>query len=354
MHRQPCVLGRYATPLKSIWVVVAAICAALLVTGLLFKEHHIRLPLSPALFQTSSSTGASTTAQPAVTIVVASESGDDTTWLEPFNDWTKAVYITDNASASLTVPRNKGREGMAYLTYILDHYDHLPEIVIFSHSKRYQWHNDDPLYDGQAVLSWLNLTYAKSQGYVSLRCGWSLGCPKEIQPFVEAEMPPPASNPTAKDARAGAFYRQAFEHLFPETSVPDVVAAPCCAQFVVTAEQIRKRSKADYKRIRDWLLATTLNDALSGRILEYMWHIIFGQQAISCPVAGDCYCNLFNLCKLDCESSGTCREAYTLPKYSTMPDGWPDFDMDDNWQNVTEIRLKFEADNRGAAPADRT
>lgn len=144
--------------------------------------------------------------------------------------------------------------------------------MIFLHSDRYQWHNDDPLYDGQAVLSRLNLAYVKSQGYASLRCGWSLGCPKEIQPLVEAELPPPASDPNSKDARAGAFYKDAFEQLFPNVSVPDIVAAPCCAQFAVTAEQVWGRPKVDYARIRDWLLETPLNDSLSGRILEYMWH----------------------------------------------------------------------------------
>lgn len=103
-------LGRYGTLLKRIGVVVGTICAALLVTGMLYNEHYIRLRSSPARTQTS------TTTESALTIVVASESGDDTTWLEPFKDWTKAVYITDDASASLTVPRNKGREGMVYLT----------------------------------------------------------------------------------------------------------------------------------------------------------------------------------------------------------------------------------------------
>jgi hypothetical protein len=30
--------------------------------------------------------------------------------------------------------------------YIIDHYDKLPDVVVFMHSERYQWHNDDPIY----------------------------------------------------------------------------------------------------------------------------------------------------------------------------------------------------------------
>ena len=30
--------------------------------------------------------------------------------------------------------------------YIIDNYDTLPDVMVFIHSLRYQWHNDDPLY----------------------------------------------------------------------------------------------------------------------------------------------------------------------------------------------------------------
>jgi hypothetical protein len=33
-----------------------------------------------------------------------------------------------------------------FYRYIIDNYDNLPDIVIFVHGRRYQWHNEDPLY----------------------------------------------------------------------------------------------------------------------------------------------------------------------------------------------------------------
>lgn len=32
------------------------------------------------------------------------------------------------------------------LRYIIDNYDKLPDVAIFLHGRRYQWHNEDPLY----------------------------------------------------------------------------------------------------------------------------------------------------------------------------------------------------------------
>lgn len=80
-------------------------------------------------------------------LVVASLDGDDTSWLaEHFSDWERYIYVVDNHDANLTVPKNKGRESNAYLTFLIDHYHDLPDYMIFLHALRYQWHNEDPMY----------------------------------------------------------------------------------------------------------------------------------------------------------------------------------------------------------------
>ena len=53
-------------------------------------------------------------------VVVASQSSENATWLEEyFPEWEKNIYRVDDANAPLTVPKNKGRESMVYLTYVL-------------------------------------------------------------------------------------------------------------------------------------------------------------------------------------------------------------------------------------------
>jgi len=55
-------------------------------------------------------------------VVVASQSSENATWLEEyFPHWEKNIYHVDDPSAELTVPKNKGRESMVYLTYVPIH-----------------------------------------------------------------------------------------------------------------------------------------------------------------------------------------------------------------------------------------
>jgi hypothetical protein len=124
------------------------------------------------------------------------------------------------------------------------------------------------------VLSLRNLrfSYIRDEGYVNLRCVWMLGCPDEIRPAMDAfaaAIRDPASN---QEVTARDIFKGAFEELLPEMNVPEVVGVPCCSQFAVTREAIRRRPREDYMRFRTWLLETPLDDSLSGRVLEYSWH----------------------------------------------------------------------------------
>lgn len=135
--------------------------------------------------------------------------------------------------------------------------------MLFIHSLRYQWHNDDPLYDGVPVLRNFQLPYLEKEGYVNARCAWTLGCPSEIRPFQDTHR---------QDVHAGEYYKNGFMELFPGVKVPDVVGVSCCAQFGVTRSKVRERPRSEYERYRKWLLETPLPDDLSGRIMEYSWH----------------------------------------------------------------------------------
>lgn len=217
--------------------------------------------------------------------------------------------------------------------YIIDNYDRLPESLLFIHSQRYQWHNDDPYYDGVRMLRNFQVPYLQKQGYVNLRCAWVLGCPVEIRPYSDTHR---------EDVHAGEYFKTGFMELFPGVEVPNEVGVSCCAQFGVTRWKIHERPKSDYERFRKWLIETELKDELSGRIMEYSWHsthpsvcmrilsfklltivVIFGKEPLHCPTAEECYCNVFGLCELDCPTVGSCEGRYVLPPFSSLPKGWP-------------------------------
>ena len=52
-------------------------------------------------------------------VVVASQTSENATWIaEAFPQWEQYIYRVDDPGAKLTVPKNKGRESMVYLTYV--------------------------------------------------------------------------------------------------------------------------------------------------------------------------------------------------------------------------------------------
>lgn len=62
---------------------------------------------------------------PYKAIIAASLSQDDTTWIQDLlPDWQANVYVVDDPTAILTVPKNKGRESSVYLTYVPASYLH--------------------------------------------------------------------------------------------------------------------------------------------------------------------------------------------------------------------------------------
>jgi hypothetical protein len=78
---------------------------------------------------------------------------------------------------------------------------------------------------------------------------------------------------------------------------PKEVGAACCAQFAVSREQVLQRPRDDYIKFRQWVIDTEKDDASSGRVMEFLWHVIFGQEVFcSCPDEELCYCQVYGKC----------------------------------------------------------
>lgn len=228
--------------------------------------------------------------------------------------WQRAIYIVDPSNETradtLTTPVNKGHEAMAYLTYIIDNYNSsIPEIVAFVHSHRdgffKAWHVDTPLHDNVYAIRHLQLDYVKEKGYVNLRCNNNPGCKRPGRPNphfagnvwteVMGNTSTPAfsqhpMSPAAHDEFSTVEDKERLEIMTPR------LWTACCAQFAVSREQIYKRPVEDYVKIRQWVIETEKSDAKSGRVMEYLWHVIFGQEAVHCPDVDTCYCKVYGRC----------------------------------------------------------
>jgi hypothetical protein len=62
----------------------------------------------------------------SVELVVASMTKENVTWLNNYlTHWKKSIYVVDDPKSALTVPVNKGREAMVFLTYVSPEQDPL-------------------------------------------------------------------------------------------------------------------------------------------------------------------------------------------------------------------------------------
>lgn len=214
--------------------------------------------------------------KPDRVVVVGKMKHEDTEWvIEDLYDWQHAIYIVDDPTAPLTVPKNKGHEGNVYLQYILDNYHALPSTIVFLHSHRdgypLAWHTEFDTHSNPITVQRLKTDFVQRNGYVNMRCNPYPGCPNELLPLRNP--PDPMRGPEY-------VYGSAWEKLFNNTNVPEVVGAACCAQFAVSREQVLKRGYGEYEWFHSWLMETELPDEISGRVLEYMWHVIFGKEAV--------------------------------------------------------------------------
>lgn len=114
-------------------------------------------------------------------------------------------------------------------------------------------------------------------------------------------------------------------------------------------DNILQHTRAEYVALRQWLLdsgteSAPKDDRTAGRIISYLWHILFlpkqdytpraspgayggvdldRMNALACPSAADCYCRLYGRCNLPgCISPETCIGQYEIPPEYKLPADW--------------------------------
>ncbi|KAI1618986.1 hypothetical protein EDD36DRAFT_414642 [Exophiala viscosa] len=206
-------------------------------------------------------------------------------------DTSKLQHLMPKACACPLIRDLRESQAMAYLTFLIDHYENLPSSMVFVHAHLdgypRAWHTDSQGYNQVRSIRSLRLEYVQEHGYANMRCISDPGCPAEIQINRDDD------ERTAERAFVGA-----WTYMFQSnvSDVPETIAQPCCAQFAVSKAQVLKRSREDYLRYRQWLLDTELDDDTSGRVFEYLWHVIFGKDPVYCPPLNECHCQQFGRC----------------------------------------------------------
>ena len=233
-------------------------------------------------------------------LVVIARSQEVVKWMEDVrSDWTQYLYIVTedvNSNGTLSVPADRGNEAMRYLSFIIDNYDSLPDIIAFRHGHNGSWHQ---AFDSAAEINNLNLTTVRSRGYQNFNCETSRwGCEQHIY-LADKQEAEKAGNgetdgplPGRSEPAVDAGIYEVWDSWFGIPMPQDVTSA-CCAQFVVMKAAVHGRPREKYIELRQWLINTTLADYDSGRVFERLWHVVFGMPPVDCESEDDCYCNVY-------------------------------------------------------------
>lgn len=133
----------------------------------------------------------------------------------------------------------------------------------------------------------LQVPYVLEKGYAPLLCPKQDACEDLIRPFRE---------PKDEFRTLEVKMAKAWEGLFNNTRVPEMLAGPGGSEFAVSREQVRRRSVEEYARMWEWVATTKMDDESAGAVVERLWHVIFGRESVWCPAEEECGCDVFGRC----------------------------------------------------------
>lgn len=178
---------------------------------------------------------------------------------------TAKINVPSLSPLPLRIIPTQGRESLAYLTAIIDHYDDLPDLMLFMHAHDVSWHTF------QLGQRW-SLQRLKVIGPRNLSSGFmQLGCYKLDDAYmftrvVDANFDLPDR---FRESIVGHFMQAWTEpgglgEIFGESLPPPYIRAACCATFAVEKKAILQRKKEFYEKLRNWALRTAMDKYWAG------------------------------------------------------------------------------------------
>lgn len=243
---------------------------------------------------------------PRRTLVVA-KYDEDVTWLQQLpKNFDTVVYQSKNESESHFV-QNVGNEASKYLSYIVEHYDALPDTMAFLQAGRQDWH--DPLPKDVMIRAWDWGQSAKHGGFTSLPT--NAPCLVEdavrLASHAAPAMPAGLQCPALVEhvPKQMATIREVWPSVFEQElgPLPQRWVTHCCAQFEVTREAVQRHSLEFYRGLLSWveqhdqeLLSSSYGDDMkrnhdpsrrdAGHVMEPVWVLLFStfdDQAVRLP-----------------------------------------------------------------------
>ncbi|KAF2833634.1 hypothetical protein CC86DRAFT_12572 [Ophiobolus disseminans] len=226
------------------------------------------------------------------TIIKVKLENEDASWISKLEPTWPSEIISIKPMYSNAHPKahrpDKGRVANAYLAWIIENYNNLPETLVFLPPS--DAFGEETLNLREAIPE-LQIPYIQSSGFANLHCPTSKSqttCNgRSLNPHK------PSYEFRTLEAKIPEVWKECFGD---QAGVPGRIASVLGSEFVVSKEHVMRRSVDDYLKLWGWLNKTIMDDDSSGLVFEYIWHIVFGKDAIFCPEERRCECDLYGNC----------------------------------------------------------
>ena len=164
-------------------------------------------------------------------------------------------YTKEDSTSPYNVSKNVGNEASAYLKYILDNYECLPEYTIFLHDHETSYHQEGSIIDAITArightAQYFNFNIVNNAEFYLYEATGLILLYKE---FLEEYTGP---------------LRQYGEF---------TLGSKLYAQFQVHKSLITARPRKMYENIYNWMMTCNPDKYIAGFFMEVFWDIIFGQ-----------------------------------------------------------------------------
>lgn len=181
----------------------------------------------------------------------------------------KALNSRRSRPINFQVIPNRGDEELAYLDWIVEHYDRLPDVVFFLHGHRCAEHAN---FDMSVALPSIRECFQPAQGYMDIntyRTGGKKQC-RGMKGIMESEYTKDLTGFEMKN------FAKVWADLFEKEigPRPNLICWDTAAQFAVSRDAIRRHPLEFYKK---------LAEAVGNRVttMEFFWRMVFDKDAIS-------------------------------------------------------------------------
>jgi hypothetical protein len=202
------------------------------------------------------------------TAIIIARYKENTEWVSKLNKF-KNVFVYEKEKPDkdpYNIPKNKGGEASAYIKFIIDNYNNLPNHLVLLHCHEFSWHHEGSIVD--MLDKYINTEIEYKNINNPNRCD-NMG---NYQDWVNGDV--------------GYYYQNLIKPAVGEYTLYDNFTdkQPGCAQFIIYKDRILNHSLNFYKDIYDWILNVNINFYNHGFYLEWTWELFWNRCLQNTPI----------------------------------------------------------------------